>query len=183
MSELYDIKREEAVGLAVDFQEKLMPVMLDREGIEKKTVNLSRGLGVLGVPVIATQQYTKGLGETITVVKEAIDDFCYVEKDSFTAICPEVTEKLRASGRKKVILYGIEMHICVMQTAMDLLQQGYDVYLAADCCSSRYPLDRRLGLESMRQAGCRITTSESVLFKLLGRSDAQGFKEISKIIK
>lgn len=180
---IYNLDRENALGLVIDFQEKLFPAMRKKEELEENVVKLCRGLCTLDIPMIVTQQYTKGLGESIEAVREAIDDFSYYEKKSFTALTDEVLAELEKTGRKQIILFGIETHICVQQTAMDLLQRGYDVYLAADCCSSRKKIDKKLALANMRRAGCFVTTTEAILFDLLKTASAEGFKEISNIIK
>lgn len=184
MNNLRKIERSKAVAIAVDFQEKLMPAMEDREFLEGKTIELIKGLGILDIPILVSQQYTRGLGETVENIKNAIDDFEYVDKTDFSVMgCREFKSKLETSGRKQVILFGIEAHICVLQSCIDLLKEGYEVYLAADCCSSRSLLDKKFGFERMCRAGAVVTTCEALLFQILGGAEAQGFREISKLVK
>lgn len=178
------IKRDDAVFVAIDFQEKLMPAMSNAAELEQTIVKLSNGIRTLGVPVIVTQQYTKGLGPTIPSVTEAIGQFDPIDKTTFSAFGhPDFVKALEATGRKSVILCGIEAHICVQQTAEDLIDQGYKVYIVQDCISSRKDADNLCSQARMAAAGAIITTYESVLYELLGGAKAEGFKEISAIVK
>lgn len=181
------IRRDEAVLVAIDFQEKLVPAMENAEKLTAAMVKLVSGLRVLGVPYIVTQQYTKGLGDTIPEIREALGDFEPVDKKTFSAcVNEEFAEKLVAyasAGRKTIILAGIETHICVEQTALDLLQQGYDVFVVGDCVDSRASENRELSLRRLEQAGAIITCGESVLYELLGSAGAPEFKAISAIVK
>ena len=138
----------------------------------------------MGIPVVVTQQYTKGLGMTIPPVAEAIGDSAYFEKTSFSAFgCPEFVEAFEAAGRRTVLVTGTETHICVEQTTKDLLERGYTVFIVADCVASRTAANRDLALRRMENAGAVITNYESVLYELLGGSYAPEFKAISKIVK
>ena len=126
------IVRENAAYVAIDFQEKLMPVMSGTEKLEEKTIKLVKGLNALGIPGIVTQQYTKGIGETIPSIAEALGEFEHVEKNSFSCMAnEEFVSRLEALGKKDIIVFGIEAHICVQQTVLQLLDAGYNVYLAA----------------------------------------------------
>lgn len=181
------IRRDEAVLVAIDFQEKLVPAMRHAEKLTAAMVKLASGLRVLGVPCIVTQQYTKGLGETVPEIREALGEFEPVDKKSFSACAnEEFAEKLvsyAAEGRKTIILAGIETHICLEQTALDLMQQGYDVFVAGDCVDSRDSQNRKLSLRRLEQAGAIITCGESILYELLGSAAAPEFKAISAIVK
>ena len=124
------IVRENAAYVAIDFQEKLMPVMSGTEKLEEKTIKLVKGLNALGIPGIVTQQYTKGIGETIPSIAEALGEFEHVEKNSFSCMAnEEFVSRLEALGKKDIIVFGIEAHICVQQTVLQLLDAGYNVYL------------------------------------------------------
>jgi len=179
-----NIKRENTVAAVIDFQEKLMPVMNDAEQLRKNVTKLLRGIGVLEIPFIVTQQYTRGLGDTIVPVKEVLGSFDPVEKISFSAMgAPEFRKKLKKTGADTIILCGIETHICVQQTVLDLTDNGYKVFLAADCTASRKERDRIYAEKRMEKAGAVLTTAEAVLFELLSDAEDTKFKEISAIIK
>lgn len=178
------IDREDAVLVLIDFQERIMPAMKNRDNLEEKTLKLIKGCGILGVPTLITQQYTKGLGPTIKNLHQALGDFEPIEKTSFSAMGePAFEEALKNTGRKTVILAGIEAHVCVQQTALDLIEKGYEVYLVVDCVSSRTNNDKKYAQRRVAEAGALGTTCEAVLFELLGGAKEKGFKEISALVK
>ncbi|MDR1797017.1 MAG: hydrolase [Clostridiales Family XIII bacterium] len=179
------LRRGEAVVVVIDLQERLVPAMREGEKTVASAAKLVRGAGLLGVPVITTQQYTKGLGDTVDAVKAAYASFSYVEKSAFSAMGePAFAEAIGASGRKSALLCGVEAHVCVLQTALDLLAQGYEVFLAVDAISSRFGPDEKCGVKRMVQAGVVPTTVESALFELLENdSKSDAFKGISKLVK
>lgn len=178
------IKQDDAVLAAIDFQTKLMPAMADRERLEAAVVKLIKGLKVLDVPAIVTQQYTKGLGPTIPSVAEALGEYEPIDKTAFSAMEePDFVKALEQSGKKSVILIGIEAHICVQQTALQLIDSGYSVYVIQDCIASRKESDNLCSQQRMAAAGAVITTYESILYELLKGAKADGFKAISAIIK
>ena len=178
------IKKEDAILTAIDFQEKLLPAMFEAEKVEAAAIKLAAGLNVMGVPEIVTTQYAKGLGPTGPAVEEALGEFEPIDKSSFSAWNnEEYKSALQKSGRKTVILMGIETHICVEQTALDLLENGYTVFVPADCVQSRNPVNKELSLRRMEAAGVVITCAESVLYELLESSRAAEFKAISAIVK
>lgn len=184
MKNIVRIKKEEAVLVAVDYQEKLLPAMENSASIEKNIVKLAKGLKVMGVPAIVTTQYARGLGQTVAPVAEAIGEFTPVDKTFFSAFRDETfREKLESMDRKTVILAGIETHICVEQTALDLLENGYDVVLAADCCGSRDLRNHRTSAARLSADGVVISGSESILYEVLQSAKASEFKEISAIVK
>ena len=174
----------DSVLVVVDCQTKLMPAINNTEELEKTVVKLAKGIRVLGVPVVVTQQYTKGLGPTTDDICEALGGFEPVEKTTFSAMgCPEFAEAMAAAGRKNVIMTGTETHICVEQTALDLLDAGYNVYLVQDCVGSRKDNDKNIACQRMAAAGAVVTTYEAVLYELLKGAKAEGFKAISAIVK
>ena len=178
------IKKEDAILTAIDFQEKLLPAMFEADKVEAAAIKMAAGLNVMGVPEIVTTQYAKGLGPTVPAVEEALGEFEPIDKSSFSAWKnEEYQSELQKSGRKTVILMGIETHICVEQTALDLLENGYTVFVPADCVQSRNPVNKELSLRRMEAAGVVITCAESVLYELLGSSRAVEFKAISAIVK
>lgn len=178
------LNRDDTLFLAIDFQEKLMPVMSNLPELERTVVKLTSGMKELGIPMIVTQQYTKGLGETVPAVAEIIGEFEPVEKTSFSCLgCPDFVERLEASGKKSIVVCGIEAHICVQQTVLELLERGYNVHLAVDCISSRDEMNKMWAITRMGEAGAKLTTYEAVLYELMRTSKADGFKAISKIVK
>lgn len=178
------ILKENTIGLVIDIQERLVPVMEEKELLVENCGKLIQGLQVLGVPLLVTQQYTKGLGETIPEIKSLISDFQYIEKKDFSCFDePACSEKLVATGAKNVIICGIESHVCVLQTAIDLKEAGYVPVVVMDCISSRSFDNVDLAAERFRYEGILMTSLESVLFELTRSAGAPGFKEISKLVK
>lgn len=178
------LTREDTLFVVIDFQEKLMPVMHDKELLEDKTVRLAQGMEVMGIPKIVTQQYTKGIGETIPSIAEALGEFQPIDKTTFSCMLNEdFASQVKAAGRKNVVVCGIEAHICVQQTVLQLMDEGYNVYVAADCISSRSLNDKVWAAERMEKAGAVVTTYEAILYELLQHSKAPEFKAISKIVK
>jgi hypothetical protein len=178
------IQREEVLALFIDFQERLLPVMSNREELTENTVKLAKGLGILDVPHLVTQQYTKGIGNTVEPIREALGGDEFYDKITFSCLdTEEIRNAVEASGKKTILVCGIEAHICVQQTVEDLLGAGYRVVVAADCVSSRKPSDCQISLERMRQSGAVITTCEAVLYELTGRAGNDRFKAISRLTK
>ncbi len=180
----FRIEKEDAILVMIDFQERLMPAMKDQEDLEESVCKLVNGIRTLDVPVLVTQQYTKGLGPTVPDIAEALGEFFPIEKTDFSATGEmNFLEALNESGKTSIILCGIEAHVCVAQTAMSLLELGYDVFLVEDAVSSRSKTDKKTAINRMVQAGARPVTVEAVLFELLGTAKAAEFKEISRIVK
>lgn len=178
------IRRDDAVFVAVDFQTKLMPAMEDADTLEKTVLKLAQGIRVLGIPVLVTQQYTKGLGPTIDSLTQVLGDFEPVEKITFSAMAEErFVQALEQTQKKSVILAGIEAHICVEQTALELIEEGYSVYVIQDCIASRKESDNLCSQQRMAAAGAVITTYEAILYELLRGAKADGFKAVSAIVK
>jgi len=180
----FRLKKEDAILVMIDCQERLMPAMKDQEELEESVCKLVNGIRTLDVPVLVTQQYTKGLGLTVTDIAEALGEFSPIEKTDFSA-AGEIgfLEALNESSKTSIILCGIETHVCVAQTALTLLELGYDVFLVEDAVSSRNKTDKKTAIKRMEQAGARPVTVEAVLFELLGTAKAAEFKEISRIVK
>jgi nicotinamidase-related amidase len=178
------ILRENTIGLVIDIQERLVPVMEENEQFVENCSKLIQGLQILGLPLLVTQQYTKGLGETIDEIKSVIADFQYIEKKDFSCYDePAFAEELDKSGAKNVIICGIESHVCVLQTAIDLKEAGYTPVVVFDCVSSRSFDNLDLAAERFRYEGIMMTSLESILFELTRSAEASGFKEISKLVK
>jgi len=179
------IKKDETVLVVIDLQERMIPAMRDGAGAVSEAVKLIKGVLAIGCPVLVTQQYTKGLGGSVTEVKEAFETFEHIEKSSFSVMGEEgFRESLKTTGRKSVILCGVEAHVCVLQSALDMLEAGYDVFLAIGAISSRKGIDEESAIKRMIHAGVTSTTVESALFELLDNdSKSDTFKTISRLVK
>jgi nicotinamidase-related amidase len=178
------ILHEDSAAVIIDIQERLLPHMYDGEKMLRNCEKLIEGLKILSVPITVTQQYTKGLGPTQPSIVEKFSDFSFIEKTTFSC-CeePAFMENISLSGKKYVIICGIEAHVCVLQTCIDLIDGGFVPVIVADCISSRKPEDKLTAIERMRQEGARITTLESILFELTRRAGSEIFKSISRLVK
>ncbi len=188
MTSKFRLDAGDTVLVVIDVQEKLsaaMPEEIVQEATRKITV-LMDAAEVLSFPVLVTEQYPKGLGCTVTALEERIaaQDITKISKLSFSCCGePDFLTALEDKQRKTVILCGQETHVCVLQTALDLLELGYRVFVAADAVCSREAANWKFALDEMRQAGCVVEPVESVLFKLLGRAGSDEFKAISRLVK
>ena len=178
------IGKENTVGLIIDIQERLFPVMWKKEKLLKNCKILIAGLIEMNIPLIITQQYSKGLGDTLPEIKSLITDFEFIEKRDFSC-CDEplFTEKLQNLNAKNIIICGIESHVCVLQTAVDLKEGGFNPIVVMDCVSSRNQEDLELAKERFRAEEVMMTSYESILFELARTSAAQEFRSISKLVK
>lgn len=175
------IQLEKSAAVFVDFQERLFGHMADYERLRDRVSRLAAGLKLFEVPTLITQQYTKGLGPTLSDL--AIEGQV-IEKMSFSAWRQEAfNAALRKRHKKQIILSGIEAHICLLQTAMDLIDAGYKVYIPADAIASRDPQNTQIALGRLQKAGAEITSVESILFELCRTAEHEKFKELSKIVK
>ncbi len=178
------IERENTTCLVIDIQEKLFPVMNGKEDLLKNCRILIQGLQILHIPIIVTQQYTKGLGKTIPEISSLIEDFSFIEKRDFSCCGePEVIGRLKQSDVKNIVLCGIEAHVCVLQTALDLKEKGWIPVVVADAVTSRHARNYEISLERFRFEGIMVTSAESLLFELTGTSSAPEFKSISALVK
>ena len=169
---------ENTTIICIDLQEKLVN-MLEKDTVAINSAKLLRASSILNIDTVLTEQYPKGLGETISSIKE-IKDFKTIEKTSFSAL---KTPEFQHDIKENVIIFGIETHICVYQTVLDLLERGHKVYVVKDCCASRSKLNYKTSLELMKQKGAYITTLEIILFEFLQSSKHPNFKEIQGLIK
>jgi nicotinamidase-related amidase len=170
--------------LVVDVQERLLPAMADSQGLLERTIKLLTGMDLFGVPFTVSEQYPKGLGPTVPELATLLAGHAVLPKLSFS--CWEdaaLNAALSASGRKTVVLVGIEAHVCVLQTALDLAAAGYQPVVVADAVASRHPTDKDLALERLRQEGILVTGLESLLFELCRSAENPGFKALSKLVK
>lgn len=177
---------QETQALLIDVQERLMPHIHEHSAVAKKIVTLIQGLQALGVPVMRNEQYKKGLGETIPEILAVLSEENQqsFEKKSFS-VCdnPPSWAHIAKQNRRIVLLFGIETHVCVLQTALDLLDAGMQPVVIADAVSSRSPYDKKIALRRMRRAGAITTTVESILFELCRSAENPVFKTISNLVK
>lgn len=168
----------------IDVQGKLAQIMHNKEALFKQLQTAIKGMQALNVPVLWLEQYPAGLGPTIPELAELLGAQKPMAKMSFSGCGSEAfMQALKASGRRQVLLTGIEAHVCVYQTARELLAAGYEVEVVADCVSSRAAENRQIGLDKMRAAGVGITCVETALFELLRTAEAPKFKEVAKLLK
>lgn len=178
------IKAEDTMALIVDVQEKLVPVMSDGAACVQRIKLLTEGLRVLGIPILVTQQYTKGLGMTVAEIRDSFEDFAFLDKISFSCYGDEkIKETIDGFGKKNIVLCGMEAHICVLQTAVDLMEAGYQVIAVTNCIDSRKEEDKFVALRRYEYEKIILTTYESLLFELTERAGSDRFKSISKLIK
>ena len=180
----FALEMNEVILVLVDIQERLAAVMSERKKVVDNCLHLIEISKLLNIPILLNEQYPKGLGPTVSEIREALHPYEPLEKMTFSC-CREGSflNSLAASGRKKVILAGMETHVCVLQTAVDLLKTGYLVHLVKDATCSRTPDNFNAGTEFMRDAGAVITCTETALFQLLEKAGTDEFKAISKRIK
>ena len=178
------LKPGEVVVLLVDMQQKLVPVMHDAEHLVPTVRRLLRGARALNLPIVVTEQYPQGLGPTVPELAEVwAQDTPVVEKVRFSACVPEVRRRLEALDRPTVLLCGIEAHVCVLQTALDLSEAGHGVAVAQDAVGSRRPADRRAALDRMMMAGIAPVSVEMALLEMVGEAGSAAFKAILPLIK
>lgn len=177
------INQENAMLLIIDVQEKLVK-MLSSDEVKNASLKVAKACETLNVPSFISEQYPKGLGETIPELKEALPSAIYVEKTSFS-VASTFSKKLLDLNinKKQVILFGIETHICVLQTAFDLLNMGYEVFIVKEACGSRSQDDKESALRRLMFAGAQVVTLEMALFELLKSSKHPNFKEVQALIK
>lgn len=170
--------------MVVDIQERLLPAIFEHERLVQNTVRLIKGVTILGLPICATEQYRKGLGPTSPEVAAAIAGFAPIEKITFSACGAKgFITALKARKISDVILCGMEAHVCIFQTCLDMLERGFRVFAVADAISSRTQGDYRIGLQRMRDAGAVIVSTEMILFELLERAGTAEFKKILALVK
>lgn len=172
------------MAVLVDVQEVLLPHIHDNENLTKNLKILMEGLKTMGVDVLVSEQYTKGLGPTVEPLQEVLGEFTLLEKTSFSCCDDEnMMEYIEKSGKKFIVLTGIESHICVMQTALDLKVKGYEPIIVEDCVGSRNDNNKKVAMNRLTQSGVIVTTYESLLFELCRYSKSPEFRTISKLVK
>ncbi|HEX9020704.1 MAG TPA: hydrolase [Nitrospirota bacterium] len=178
------LDRNDAALLVIDIQERLAVVMKDRERVVRNCLHLIGLAKMIRLPVVVTEQYPKGLGRIVPELQSMIPDYRPIEKTAFNCCGePAFVSELKRLGRKKIIITGMETHVCVLQTTAGLLQDGFVTHVVEDAVCSRTEENRKIGIEFMRDAGAVITGTETVLFQLLKVAGTEEFRKISQRIK
>lgn len=178
------LNAQDSLVLIIDIQERLVSA-LDKDIVVTKAVKMAGAAKILNIPVLVTEQYPRGLGNTVEPLKNALPaNTEIVEKTSFNALLEEgMPEKIASYGKKQIVLFGIETHICVHQTAAALLEAGYQVFIIKDACASRNKYEFKQGIEIMESNGAKISCVEITLFEWLKGAKNPKFKEIQALIK
>ncbi len=175
---------EQSCLLVIDVQGRLAELMYQKKQLFREIITMIEAAKVLGMPIHWFEQYPKGLGETKASIKELLSDDFYHEKLSFSACgASDFMSQLRASGKHQCIVTGIETHVCVYQTVLDLLANGFAVKVNQQAVSSRLKSNKKLGLQNMEQAGAGITSTEMILFELMRTAENPQFRKISRLLK
>lgn len=178
------LNSENTVLLAIDFQERLLPAISGADDCVAAACRMIEAARLLDVPVLATEQYPAGLGATCPAIRKALGESPFIaEKTRFSGCVQSVAERLAALERPNVLVVGIEAHVCVQQTVLDLMRLGYRSFVCADAVGSRRIFDRDIALDRMREAGAIVTTVESVIFEILGEAGTARFKAVLRIVK
>ncbi len=178
------LKRDFTALLLIDIQEKILKVMHNQEQVVNNSIKLIKGFKVLNIPIFYTEQYPKGLGSTTEPLLKELEGLSPIQKMSFSCFgAGNLFQRLKDNNVSQLVVAGIESHVCVQQTVLDLLANGFQVNVAADSVSSRNELDYKISLERMSNHGAEITTAEAILFELLELAGTEEFKSISKIVK
>jgi nicotinamidase-related amidase len=184
MGKKITIDRKDAVLAVIDCQEKMIPVMRHHDEFVENCVRFIKGVKAMGTPIVVAQENTKALGGTVEPIAEAIGEFTPVDKDLFDATKqPEFMAQIEKTGKKTVLLIGIQAHICLMLTALSLNEMGYDVFVVSDCIESRFKSDCKEAERRMISAGITMVTAEMALFEMVAGASAPEFGPLNKIVK
>jgi nicotinamidase-related amidase len=176
-------QKDDTVFIMIDIQEKFLPVIYDIQSVIENANRVVKSSSILNIPLIITEQYPKGLGPTIDEI-QIEDNQSVIEKITFDCFgCDEFAYALDSLNRKCLIIFGIEAHVCILQTCLRAVEKGYEVYVIADAVSSRTQNNRNIALERMRQSGVFVASTEMILFQLMDRAGTDEFKAISKLVK
>ncbi|AXH99596.1 hydrolase [Sporosarcina sp. PTS2304] len=178
------LKKDQSVFVLVDVQGKLAQIVKNSEALHENLEKLIKGLQVMDIPIVWLEQYPDGLGSTTESLASLLEGQQPIAKMTFSAVGnEEFLRQLESTGRKQVIIGGIETHICVYMTAKDLVEKGYEVEVVEDAVSSRTEANKRIGLEKMKGVGVSVTCVETALYELVGEAGTEEFKKVLKIVK
>ena len=178
------LRKDDTLLVIIDIQTKLLNVIFEKERLVSACRKLIQAAELLGIPMVVTEQYPKGMGPTDSQISQVLANIGTIEKVSFSCCgAEEFNRKMADFKKKQMVVIGIEAHVCVLQTVHDLLHRGYFVYVPYDAVSSRREGDYTNALDRMRQAGAVIGSVESAVFELLEKAGTPIFKQVSKLIK
>lgn len=175
------VKQSDSLVLLIDMQEKLAPAIDQGKEVEQAAAWVLQIALQLGVPILATEQYPQGLGITLPSLAELVPEDGVMEKIHFSALRePLIAERLQRTGKQQLVIIGTETHVCVLQTAMDALAAGYQVFIVEEAVGSRTEQNRQLALLRLQQAGAQIISKEMLAFEWLDKAGTDSFRTISK---
>jgi nicotinamidase-related amidase len=178
------ISRDSTILIVIDFQDKLFQVMQDKENLLANAAKVIKGAKVFDMPIIVTEQSPEKLGPTLPALSRELNGSATIGKENFSSWKDnKFREKLESINCRSAVIMGIECHVCVYQTAVDLIDNGYSVHVIADAVSSRSKENKDIGLAAMKSAGAHLTSTEMVLFELVRSAGDAKFKDIHKIVK
>ncbi|UCG71235.1 MAG: hydrolase [Thermoplasmata archaeon] len=178
------LTKENTALVVVDVQEKLLPYVVDKEKVVDNIKMMIKFAHIMDIPVILTEHYPKGLGTTVTEINEVLKEYSPKKKVIFSCFgSPGFSKKIKELDVKRIMICGIESHICVEQTTLDAMDSGYEVHVIADAISSRTRMNRDFGIDKMRQFGAIISSTEMAMYEIMERADTEEFKEVLKLVK
>jgi len=178
------LERKRTLLIVTDIQGNLASLMFKREELFNNIGDMIEGVKELGIPILWVEQYPKGLGRTVREVEIHLEGYEPLPKKTFSSLRdPVINKRFNEFGKNQVILTGIETHVCIHQTAMDLLARGIETHIVADAVSSRTEFNKLIALEKLARAGACITSVETALFELLEVAEGEAFKEILRLVK
>jgi nicotinamidase-related amidase len=182
------LARDKSQLLIIDVQDKLLGAISGKDRVVERCVRLVRGARLLRIPITLSEQYPQGLGPTVDPIREAVANAGFVvDKVEFSCLRSEPLRdrlhELRRQGRPQIVIGGIEAHVCVLQTAIDLEAQGFEAFVVADAIGSRSKVNRKLAISRLARSGADVVDSEMVLFEWLERAGTPKFKELQALIK
>ncbi len=178
------LDRQRAVLFVIDFQEKLLPRVQDHESVSERAIKLIEFCRALDIPIVWSEQYKKGLGETVDPFREALAGVTPHEKLSFGCLGDEgCSRHLADTGRDQLLLTGVETHICVAQTALQAAKSGKEVFVARDAVGAQRAADHEAGIERLEKAGADIVTAQMAMFEILGQAGTDDFKKVMPLLK
>lgn len=178
------MRADRSVLVIIDVQERLCPAMADPRRVLHNGARLVKGAQRLGVPVVATEQYPQGIGPTMIDLRGLLPEDAVIQKMTFSAARePAFTARLEELGARQVVIMGTEAHVCVMQSALELAEHGWEVFCVTDACSSRLTANQDAGYARMAAKGVSLVTTEMVLFEWMGEAGTQSFKDVLPLIK
>lgn len=175
------LRRDQAALFCVDLQERLLPAMFESERLVRHCALMVKAARQLELPVFAVEHVSAKLGPTVPAI--GLSEMVPVEKSRFSGAVPEIMTAVRQSGKRSIILCGVESHVCLMQTALDLRAQGFTVFVVTNAVSSRYESDKQAGLARMASAGCVLGSAEMFIFELIETADSPDFKALIADLK